>query len=342
MTGRSRAVRTAGALVTAVVLFSACGGGSSRSGGPESGPADASAPKTLAEARLGPVAAILKGPAGEVRFGDRVRVVLEITHDSGAELEEFVAGARFGHFRIRGRKSAEKGTGVFRQEFTLEPEHTGVNIGTVPEIAFAVKAGEGAGQRRTLDLPPFEIDVKGLPEGEKPALAEITDPLPPIELPPPERRSWTLWAVVSGIGALALLAAGWRWLSGRRRPAGPPPVDPVEEARRELERLLGLGLLGQGRFGDFYVLLTAIVRRFVERTTGVHAPKQTTEEFLREIEGRKLFPDDRQRALGDFLYAADLVKFAAQVPHPVEIEGAVAAARAFCGLAPAALEAARP
>jgi len=33
----------------------------------------------------------------------------------------------------------------------------------------------------------------------------------------------------------------------------------------------------------YFVELTAIVRRYIERTTGIRAPEQTTEEFLCEI-----------------------------------------------------------
>ena len=36
-------------------------------------------------------------------------------------------------------------------------------------------------------------------------------------------------------------------------------------------------------FALYYMELTAVVRRYIERTTGVRAPEQTTEEFLHEV-----------------------------------------------------------
>ncbi|MGA0058974.1 MAG: hypothetical protein ACO3RU_05240, partial [Planctomycetota bacterium] len=68
----------------------------------------------------------------------------------------------------------------------------------------------------------------------------------------------------------------------------------------------------------------------LERTTGVHAPEQTTEEFLRAMEGNPAFGDARRQALAAFLLASDYVKYAAQVPTGEEVGEAVAAARAFC------------
>ena len=81
----------------------------------------------------------------------------------------------------------------------------------------------------------------------------------------------------------------------------------------------------------FYVELTAIVRRYIERTTGVHAPEQTTQEFLQEISRRKDFPAEQSRRLRSFLEAADLVKFAAYQPRDEDVEESFRRASAFVG-----------
>jgi hypothetical protein len=75
-----------------------------------------------------------------------------------------------------------------------------------------------------------------------------------------------------------------------------------------------------------------IVRRFIERTTGVHAPEQTTEEFLREIGRGQLFLGDERTRLKAFLESADLVKFAAQEPTAADVEQTFQRAQAFLGL----------
>ena len=84
---------------------------------------------------------------------------------------------------------------------------------------------------------------------------------------------------------------------------------------------------------QFYVELTAIVRRYIERTKGIRAPEQTTQEFLLEISRRKDFPAEQSRRLKSFLEAADLVKFAAHQPREEDIEESFRRARAFADCA---------
>jgi hypothetical protein len=81
-------------------------------------------------------------------------------------------------------------------------------------------------------------------------------------------------------------------------------MSPIERARLELERLLQKDLPSLGKFKDFYVELTLVVRRYVQRKYGVRAPNMTTEEFLRETKIPK------SESLEKFLQSADMVKFA--------------------------------
>ena len=58
-------------------------------------------------------------------------------------------------------------------------------------------------------------------------------------------------------------------------------MSPIERALYELDVLLKKGLPGRGLYKDFYVELTMVVRRYIERRHDVRAPNLTTEEFLR-------------------------------------------------------------
>ena len=83
---------------------------------------------------------------------------------------------------------------------------------------------------------------------------------------------------------------------------------------------------------QFYVELTAVVRRYIERTTGIRAPEQTTEEFLREISQANTFNRDTNERLRNFLESADLVKFAAFRPRHEDVEESFSRAKIFIGL----------
>ena len=129
---------------------------------------------------------------------------------------------------------------------------------------------------------------------------------PEKDLPP---LSWRLvgWIALAVLAAALVFAAAFfavRYLSRRVKEHF---MSPIERAWAELGRLLAKGLPGRGRYKDFYVELTMVVRRYVQRRYGIRAPHLTTEEFLRELgsSGRT----DRAK-LAEFLENADLVKFA--------------------------------
>ena len=90
-----------------------------------------------------------------------------------------------------------------------------------------------------------------------------------------------------------------------------------------LQALLAENLPARGLIKEFYLRLTGIVRQYVEDTTGIWAPEQTTEEFLRHA-GSAVFPPDRSLRLAEFLEAADLIKYAGQQPHEGQIDEAIA------------------
>ena len=123
------------------------------------------------------------------------------------------------------------------------------------------------------------------------------------------------------------------WLvAGRKIISVEPQLTPRELASRELDKLWR----DQASRDDvkvFYVRLTAIVRKYIENSTGVHAPEQTTEEFLREIGAGERFARDERQRLKDFLESADLVKFARFLPQASDVQEAYDRARRFVGLA---------
>ncbi len=96
-----------------------------------------------------------------------------------------------------------------------------------------------------------------------------------------------------------------------------------------LEQLLRENLPAAGLFKEFYVRLTGVVRYYIEGTTGLKAPEQTTEEFLREMRSKGVFSDERSAKLKEFLEAADMVKYAGMRPETEQIELSVLRAKEF-------------
>ena len=145
------------------------------------------------------------------------------------------------------------------------------------------------------------------------------------------------WKLVLGAGCLVLgaVVVGFLiWFAVRYivRRVKEHRMSPIERAWVELDRLLKKGLPGRGRYKDFYVELTMVVRRYVQRKYGIKAPHLTTEEFLREVAGdasRVSSLASNVLSLRKFLESADLVKFAGVEATPEMADEATDSARGY-------------
>ena len=151
---------------------------------------------------------------------------------------------------------------------------------------------------------------------------------PSRDLPP---LSWKLVGIVaamlSALAAIVFLA--WTAVRKVRSMIRIHRMSPIERAMYELGKLLEKGLPGRGFYKDFYVELTMVVRRYIERRHGIRAPRLTTEEFLRAAEGNPDFPQESIDRLRQFLRSADMVKFAGVEATPETSDEAVDSAREY-------------
>ena len=148
------------------------------------------------------------------------------------------------------------------------------------------------------------------------------------DLPP---LSWRLVGICVGALALAALVVICIVLVVKAIAAKVREIkmSPIQRAMVELERLLKKGLPGRGRYKDFYVELTMVVRRYVQRKYGIRAPHLTTEEFLGELAGSRLGECSNVEGLKAFLESADMVKFAGVQATPEMADDATDSARVY-------------
>ncbi len=171
------------------------------------------------------------------------------------------------------------------------------------------------------------LTVKPLPE--EASRGDLAPAAGPQELPAPPQ---TLIYYIAG-GAVLALALGVALFFVLRSRLGrvfaPPPVPPHERAFRELRALLDEELIAKGRVKEFFFRLTFIIRTYIELRFGLHAPEQTTEEFLPNAASSGLLSPAHQKLLERFLGYADLVKYAKHAPGAKDIENSFNAARTF-------------
>lgn len=156
---------------------------------------------------------------------------------------------------------------------------------------------------------------------------DIDDTLHPIRIYPPARSMAGWLALMAGI--FALLWGLVRLVRRVKHHVQLARMSPRERALRELSALLSKDLVRQNLIKDFYVELTMIVRRYIERAHRVRAPEQTTEEFLAAVSRDPRFSEEVLQRLQAFLQAADLVKFAAYQPDSRAVDDSITTARNY-------------
>ncbi len=95
---------------------------------------------------------------------------------------------------------------------------------------------------------------------------------------------------------------------------------PWEKALRRLRDLKSKDLPSQGLYEPYYVQLTWILRYYIEDRFHIHAPEQTTQEFIETTMKEKVLTPEQQKLLYSFLSHCDKVKFAQFVPTVEQME----------------------
>ena len=188
-------------------------------------------------------------------------------------------------------------------------------------------------------VAPFAVEVKGSqgfvagpiyfkPPAERQSVQGAMEIDPEKDFPPLSWRlvGWFFALLAAFAAALAGLYRLVKFISSKWREHR---MSPVERAWVELDRLVRRGLPGRGKFKDFYVELTMVVRRYVRRQHGIKAPHLTTEEFFAAVRASDDFPKEAIDALMDFLNKADMVKFAGVEATAETADGATESARAY-------------
>jgi hypothetical protein len=269
-------------------------------------PAGTSAPAaTAAQTQASPVSVTATASKVEVTVGETFTIELKATGPAGAA------------YTFAGEATADQ---LELRSLTAAPDAPAPEPGTHRYQATVFALGE-------LQIPPIPVRYR-LPDGTAGDAASGPLSLKVVSLLPKEEAEQKLadirgpasvgigrafW-VVLGV-ALALVAALVILLLRRRRAAVAPAAAPVPElapdaeALRALEALAREGLASRGALRPFYIRLSTIAKRYLERRLGAPILEMTSAEtlaFLRaHAHGGELLPVVR-----DLAEAADRIKFA--------------------------------
>lgn len=266
--------------------------------------------------------------ARAVTIGTPFRYTIEVAAPAGTAVEIPSLAGAIGAFEVVdfGQEPPREtgGRTVVTRWFQLLTYETGEHVVPGPSIQY--RGADGASH--SVAAPDTTVFVQSLVDaaGATPP-SDVRDIKGPVAKP----RDYTplLWIAA---GLVALLALG-AWLARRlarpRASATPAPRPVHERALDDLAALRAAHLIEAGRFEEFYVRLSGIVRDYVEGRFRLRAPEMTTEEFLQAAQRRAELAPPQRALLGQFLGEADLVKFARHHPAPADAERALNAAGDF-------------
>jgi len=313
-----------------LVLASGCGQNSENAqpSSPQKNPA-------YSAVERGPVKVTAEIQPAKAQLSDEPVLTLTIEYEQGVQIEKPPFGASMGSFLVRDfhepLTKTRNGREIIQQVYTLEPMQTGKLLIDPISVTFTDLRPNGDEKTHTIQTEALVVEISSMVGDSVPSLAYLHPSAGPVDLP--TYGSILGWSIVIICIVLAIIG----WMTRRhfklKQVTAAVVLSPEELAQMELEKL-AQSRLAETDLVQFYVELTAVVRRYIERTTGIRAPEQTTEEFLREISQANTFNRDTNERLRNFLESADLVKFAAFRPRQDDVEESFSRAKIFIGLKP--------
>jgi hypothetical protein len=271
-----------------------------------------------------PVTVTATPSADEVTVGETFTIDLLATGPPGTTYR-FAAGASEGEIELRTPEPVEDAPAPDPASHRYEAEVYALGEVEIPPIPVRYRLPDGTeGEAETEpvllqvgSLLPRDVDEQKLVDIQGPRTVGIG------------RAFW-----LALITALVLVAGLVAWAVRRRRKAsGPqaipePETPPDVEALAALTALAGSGLVEARAFREFYIRLTTVAKRYLERRLEAPVLEMTTAETVALLRGHphggELLP-----VMRDLAQAADQIKFARGQGLAEAAEGHLVAVRAL-------------
>ncbi|MCG2660053.1 MAG: hypothetical protein L6437_07395 [Kiritimatiellae bacterium] len=211
-------------------------------------------------------------------------------------------------------------TPLMAAEYRLAPmavTYTDTSRPNAPESWFATRA-------LVFGVAPIGNEHPGASRRDAASIRDIRGPV----------WIYPAFKTVAGWMAILVLMAAAAWalyrLSRRiHRAIQLRRMSPRERALEDLADLMARDLISKNQIKEYFLELTLIVRRYIERAHSIRAPEQTTEEFLLAASRNPQFRPEVLDKLRAFLQTADLVKFAEYRPESAAVDRAFGTARDY-------------
>ncbi len=299
------------------------------------GEAGKAAPKKKAEgihesAERGPARVTLDVDKKQITIAQRINLTISVEIDEDYEVELPSFGDKLEQFGIVDYHNSQpelmdNNRKLIKRTYVLEPFLSGDYKIAPMKITF-FKKGQAKDDKHFVETPGITIKVTSMLPRDMKKL-KLNGIVPPLPYP----QSYRIWIYAgAGLLVIALLAGGFIYYRKRSFATDVAGVrlKAHEIAYMELKALVDENLIDKD-IKQFYLRLSAVVRRYIENRFGLRAPEQTTEEFLTGLERAEYFPAEYKPLLKNFLRHCDLVKFARFEPGTEEIQKSFDSCKAF-------------
>ena len=278
------------------------------------------------------ISATLTAAQGEFTVGDRIPLILTVTHPNGyrvmpLQFQDSVLGA-LEIQEVAPPQVVANPDGTETTTQTILATLWAPGEYTTPELSLALS--DTNGEIRQISAAPLGLNMTSvLVEGD----TELRDIKPQASLPLPAIWPWVVGGLL--LALLVALVGGWLlrrwWLRRKTALANAPDLRlPHEVAFDDLSTIEGLNLPPQHRFKEHYTLISDVLRQYIEKSFQIPTLDRTTAEIRRSLKMAP-FNQDNKRLLVELLNEADLVKFAKVRPEIPMAQNYMNKARHFVG-----------
>lgn len=252
-----------------------------------------------------------------VTIGERIICSIFIRHAPKIRLASAIEFPNSRDFEIKSVRDIpgkeEKGIVITGRNFEIAAYGLGEFV--IDEIPVKYLAADGT--EKEIKTSRIYITVQSVDKKGKPK-QDIRGIKPPADLPS-ELKKWIL-AGTTGVVVLVLLIALYLFFRSRETQIETPAVilPPHEEAYQALQTLFDSTLIREGHLKEYYVRISEIIRRYLERRYDFAAVEKTTDEIFKSLRESRI-ADGAKVVIKEFLLESDMVKFAKYRPEPREI-----------------------
>jgi len=254
-----------------------------------------------------------------ITLGDEILYTLVIESKPGINLDSAKLDLDLSPFQVKERRSYlpvrdKKGNALQKQEYIITIFDLGSSI--IPPARVEYRDSQNQLTLAFSDSITINVKSIGLPQDAR----DIKNLKPPFKIK--EKNRWYLYLL------LAIVAGGiltWVYLHWRIKGTGFPQTRLEKEkpawlvALALLEELKSSNYLKQREIKKYYIVLSQIIRDYLESRFNIPAVDRTTSEIRWEMKKNKIEQQIVQRVI-DLLSECDLVKFAKFIPSIQQTE----------------------